>query len=231
MYAKLQLKTMMEEGEGSLYQKHEAATLHHTLAKARRKVLRFPQRKISGIHLRSHPLPVPLDIFRRTGGAPANKAQIDKLVGQYKDLKDSGLLMQIRVGFAWMYPKEEDPTHRSFQARIKYYLAAPRKPLSPNLKSGNPSMSDSDSTSGGTFARPNILVPRKRALSRGEKMVQASLPPVTSKKPKKKARCATPMSIDATESFSDSKFQDTLLEEGCGTPALCVSFLLSWPYP
>jgi hypothetical protein len=51
-------------------------------------------------------------------------------------------------------------------------------------------------------------------------MVQASLPPVTSKKPKKKARCATPMSIDSTESFSDSKFQDTLLEEGCGTQVI-----------
>jgi hypothetical protein len=48
-------------------------------------------------------------------------------------------------------------------------------------------------------------------------MVQASLPPVTLRKPKKKARCSTPVNIDMTESSTDSKFQETLLDEGCGT--------------
>jgi hypothetical protein len=174
---------------------------------------------------------LPLDLNRRAGATPANKSLIGKLVGQYTELEDSGLLMQIRVGFAWMYPKEEDPTHRSFRAGIKYFLTAPRKPLSPNLKSGNAPVSDSDLATGATFATPNILVPRKRPLSRGEKMVKASLPPVTPRKPKKRARrCATPINTDTTEVPFDSKFQDTLLEEGCGTQVITppLSCLLPW---
>jgi hypothetical protein len=37
-------------------------------------------------------------------------------------LESSNKLMQIRIGFAWMYPKEEDPTRRSFRTGIKYFL-------------------------------------------------------------------------------------------------------------
>jgi hypothetical protein len=48
-------------------------------------------------------------------------------------------------------------------------------------------------------------------------MVKASLPPATPRKPKKKARCTIPVNIDMTESSTDSKFQETLLDEGCGT--------------
>jgi hypothetical protein len=161
---------------------------------------------------------------RRTGGAPASKSYIDKLIAQYADLENSGLLMQIRVGFAWMYPKEEDPTHRSFRAGIKYFLTAPRKPLSPNLQSGNPPGSDSDATAtSGAFTMPTILVPRKRSLSRGEKMVSAVIPPLPPRRPKKKVkRAATPVNsdTDTTERDPGAKFQDTLLEEGYGTQVI-----------
>jgi hypothetical protein len=187
---------MIEEGEESIYQKHEAKTLQHTLQRLEEKyfdfiVEKFPEFTFEITHFQSTNgcMYLPLDIFRRPGGAPASKTQIDKLVKQYNELEDSALLMQIRVGFAWMYPKEEDPTHHSFRAGIKYFLTSPRKPLSAALKSGTASISDSDSTSAtGTFSTPNILVPRKRALSRGEKMVQASLTPATPKNPKKKTR-------------------------------------------
>jgi hypothetical protein len=134
--------------------------------------------------------------------------------------------MQIRVGFAWMYPKEEDPTNRSFRAGIKYFLTAPRKPLSPNLKSGNAAISDSDAAvAGGAFPVPTILVPRKRKQSRGEKMISAVIPPLPPRRPKKKVkRAATPVNSDsdatALERDPGSRFQETLLEEGCGTQVI-----------
>jgi hypothetical protein len=213
---KLHLKAMMQEGEDSLYQRHEAKSLHHTLQRLEEKYFdflteTFQDFTIEPTHFQSKNgcMYLPLDTTRRVEGVT-----IDKVIAQYNELHDSGLLMQIRVAFAWMYPKEEDPTHTVFRAGIKYYLASPRKPLSPTLKSGNASISDSDS---GTFATPTILIPRKRGLSRGEKMVQASLLPVTPKKPKKKARTTT-VNNDTTS----SKFQDTLLEEGCGTQVITI---------
>jgi hypothetical protein len=160
---------------------------------------------------------IPLDIYRRASKA-AVKAKVANIVSQCMALESSKKRMRIRVGFALMYPKEEDPIHRSFRAGIKYFLVPPRGSLSPNLKCSNTSPSDSvDCASGGAFAMPNILVPRERPLTRGEQMVQAALPPATPRKPKKKTQCSTPVNIDMTESSNDSKFQETLLDEGCGT--------------
>jgi hypothetical protein len=64
---------------------------------------------------------IPLDIYTRARKS-AIKAKGSELVDQYMALESSNKLMQVRIGFAWMYPKEEDPTHRSFRAGIKYIL-------------------------------------------------------------------------------------------------------------
>jgi hypothetical protein len=44
--------------------------------------------------------------------------------------------MQIRIGFGWVRPDENDPTHSTLSAGIKYYLCLPRDPLTSNLKLG-----------------------------------------------------------------------------------------------
>jgi hypothetical protein len=86
---------MMEEGEVSPYQKHEAATLHHTLQRLEEKYFDFLAEKfpdftfeVTRFQSPNGGMYLPLDIFRRTGGAPANKSQIDKLVNQYRELED-----------------------------------------------------------------------------------------------------------------------------------------------
>jgi hypothetical protein len=159
-----------------------------------------------------------VDVYKRAGKATASSKTAD-IVSQYGALDSSEKLLCIRIGYAWMFPKEEDVTHRTFTAGIKYFLVAPRGKLTSGLKVPRSSVDFLDAATGGAFVKPNILVPRKRPSSRGEEQVQVSLslPSTTPHKPKKKARCLTPMNLDLTEPTSDSKFQDILLEEGCGS--------------
>jgi hypothetical protein len=114
-------------------------------------------------------------------------------------------------------------------AGIKYYLVASRGKLSTSLKPAKSTGDSMDTSSGSTFVKPNILVPRKRSATRGELQVQATLglPPAAPRKSKKKARCSTPVNIDMTEDGPDSKFQDRLLEDGCGSQAILDTCFLS----
>jgi hypothetical protein len=220
---RLQLQNMIEERSSNIYRKHEAVTLRHTLNRLEKKYSDFltttyPDSTFELTHFMSDQgcMYIPLDLYGHPTGTAA-KTKIEEMRAQYLALETSHKLMSIRIGFGWMHPKEHDPTHRSFRAGIKYFLCPPRDSPSPNLKFGALSSSDPlDTVSGDTYELPTILVPRKRPLTRGEQMIAAVLPTTTSKKPKKKARCATPVNIDMTESSTDSKFQDILLEEGCG---------------
>jgi hypothetical protein len=131
---RLQLHSMIEEK----IPKHEAVTLRHTLNRLEEKYADFltstyPDSIFEMTHFMSERgcMYLPLDPYRRATGAPG-KAKIEEIIAQYLALETSHKLMHIRVGFGWMHPKEEDPTHRSFRAGIKYYLCAPL-PISPLL--------------------------------------------------------------------------------------------------
>jgi hypothetical protein len=164
---------------------------------------------------------IAVDAYKRTG-KPGGGSKTADIVAQYLGIDLSKQLICIRIGFAWMFPKEEDATHRSFRAGIKYYLVAPRAKLASGLKPPRSSVDFLDTSTGWGFVKPIVLVPRKRPSSRGEEQVQANLglPPTAPGKGKKKARCMTPMTIDVTEPSSDSKFQERLLEEGYGSQAI-----------
>jgi hypothetical protein len=127
------------------------------------------------------------------------------------------LCMHIRVGFGWMRPKDEDPTLHSFRAGIKYFLLAPRGPLSSGVKSTSSTSSAADTTGVWAAALPTILVPRKRSVAPDEEAGMEALvtaPPLaTTRRVTKKRRSATPINAPETS----ARFQERLLSEGCGT--------------
>jgi hypothetical protein len=98
---KLHLKAMMEEGEDSLYQRHEAKTLHHTLQRLEEKYLAYLDDTFKAQNFTIEPthfqakngcMYLPLDTSRRAGGGT-----IDKMISQYNELQDSGLLIRFEL--------------------------------------------------------------------------------------------------------------------------------------
>jgi hypothetical protein len=109
------------------------------------------------------------------------QTEVNDIVAAYPDIETTKKFICIRIEFAWMYPKKEDLTHRTFRVGIKYLLVAHHGKLTGGVKHPRSSVDFIDITSGGTQPQPKIIVPRKRPTSRGEELVQNSatiLPPL-----------------------------------------------------
>jgi hypothetical protein len=50
--------------------------------------------------------------------------KVNDIVAAYQDIETTERFMCIRIGFAWICPKEEDSTYRTFRVRIKYLVVA-----------------------------------------------------------------------------------------------------------
>jgi hypothetical protein len=137
------------------------------------------------------------------------------IVTQYLLIDSSKQLICIRIGFAWV-PQGRRRETSFVQGRNQVLSHGASRKISIRFEAAAVIRRFH-----GHLRRMGIrvLVPRKRPSSRGEEQVQASLglPPTVPGKGKKKARCMTPMTFDVTEPSSDSKFQERLLEEGCGS--------------
>jgi hypothetical protein len=227
LVCKLQVAGMIDEGKMSPYQSLEGTSLKRVLEDLQQLYSNFLAEiypeftfEMAPILTSAGCLNIPVDIYGKSGKATASAKTAD-IVSQYLNIESSNKLLCFRIGYGWIHQKEEDATMSSFRAGIRYYLVAPRGSLSTSLKSAK-SGGGQDDSSGSAFIKPTILVPRRRAASRGDQQVQAalSLPPTVPRKQRKKARCATPMNLDMTKNGPDSKFQERLLEEGCGSQVI-----------
>jgi hypothetical protein len=124
----------------SPYQKHEGAAFIRTLKDLSLLYYDFLNRtypdctfEMANILSSYGSLNIPVDVYKRAGKATASSKTAD-IVSQYGALDSSKKLLCIRIGYAWMFPKEEDVTPRTFTTGIKYFLAAPRGKLTSGLK-------------------------------------------------------------------------------------------------
>jgi hypothetical protein len=69
---------------------------------------------------------IPFEIYRRAGKTTVQTKAYD-IVNQYMAIDHTNKFMCIRIGFAWMYPKEEDPMHRTYRVGINAYSSPSRQ--------------------------------------------------------------------------------------------------------
>jgi hypothetical protein len=163
LVCKLQVQGMIDEGDLSLYQMHEATYLKKTLESLQAHYSNFLSATYPDFTFEMAPIlsenscmNVPVDIYKRAGKASMSSKTAD-IVAQYSNLESSKKLMCIRIGFAWMYPKEEDSTLSSFRAGIKYFLVAPQGKLSSSLKLNRSSGDTLILSSESAFVRPTKI--------------------------------------------------------------------------
>jgi hypothetical protein len=136
---KLQLADAGGPFSVNIYQKYEAESFIKALGQLSDEYYSFLHKtypdftfEMANVLSTNGGLNIAVDTFKRAGKPGGSKTA--DIVAQYLAVDSSKKLMCIRIGFAWMFPNEEDATHRSFRAGIKYYLVEPRKKLMSGLK-------------------------------------------------------------------------------------------------
>jgi hypothetical protein len=154
---KLQLESMAAGGSFSVspYQKYEAESFIKVLRNLSEGYSIFLQKtypdftfEMANVLSANGGLNMAVHVYKRASKTAVNSKTAD-IVSQYMTIDSWKKLLSIRIGFAWMFPKEKDATHRSFRAGIKYFLVAPRGKLTSGLKPPRSSVDFLDTPTGG----------------------------------------------------------------------------------